>query len=187
MPSTWNLYLWASDVDERFAAALAAGATALMPEPMDVPGTGRMATVLDPSGAAIGLWQTHGMDGFAVAGEPGAFAWAEQWSRDVPAAEAFYTTLFGYGVHDMSDGGFVYKTLRIGDDEVAGFGLMDPSWGEVAPHWSVYFAVDDADAAVARAIELGGATHGTPMDSPYGRLASVIDPLGAPFRVIATP
>ena len=47
------------------------------------------------------------------------------------------------------------------------------------PHWRVYFAVDDADAAVEKVVALGGAVQRPPMDMPYGRHADVADPQGA--------
>ncbi len=51
--------------------------------------------------------------------------------------------------------------------------------------WMVYFAVDDADAAVARITELGGAVVAPAMDTPQGRFAVVEEPCGAPFQIIA--
>ena len=56
---------------------------------------------------------------------------------------------------------------------------------EVPPNWLVYFAVTDADAALARITELGGALMMGPMDIEPGRFAVVADPTGAVFAVIA--
>ena len=53
-----------------------------------------------------------------------------------------------------------------------------------ASMWMVYFAVDDADAAVARVTELGGAVMMGPMDIEPGRFAVVSDPSGAVFSVM---
>jgi predicted enzyme related to lactoylglutathione lyase len=62
--------------------------------------------------------------------------------------------------------------------------MPDAIPAEVPNHWLVYFAVDDCDAAVARARELGG-TPMEPMDIPdVGRFAIVHDPLGTVFAVI---
>jgi predicted enzyme related to lactoylglutathione lyase len=55
---------------------------------------------------------------------------------------------------------------------------------EVPSHWLVYFAVDDTDASVAKAQELGGSVRMPPMDVPVGRFAVVADPQGATFAVI---
>jgi predicted enzyme related to lactoylglutathione lyase len=56
---------------------------------------------------------------------------------------------------------------------------------EVPPHWGVYFTVADADAAVSKVAELGGAVMLPPMDIEPGRFAAVADPTGAIFSVIA--
>ena len=57
----------------------------------------------------------------------------------------------------------------------------------VPSSWSVYFGTDDTDAALVRIAELGGSVLEGAQDSPYGRLATVADPLGATFRVIQPP
>lgn len=51
--------------------------------------------------------------------------------------------------------------------------------------WSVYFAVEDADATLARAVELGATVVHPPAESPYGRMAALIDPTGALVKIIA--
>jgi hypothetical protein len=56
---------------------------------------------------------------------------------------------------------------------------------ELPPHWLVYFAVADCDAAVAHVSELGGSVKMPPMDVPPGRFAVVSDPHGALFAVMA--
>jgi hypothetical protein len=48
----------------------------------------------------------------------------------------------------------------------------------------VYFGTDDADAAAAKAAELGGAVVVPPFDTPVGRIAVLGDPQGAVFSVI---
>jgi hypothetical protein len=51
--------------------------------------------------------------------------------------------------------------------------------------WSIYFGVDDTDAALARIVELGGSVVAPAEDTPYGRLATAADPTGATFRLVA--
>jgi predicted enzyme related to lactoylglutathione lyase len=49
------------------------------------------------------------------------------------------------------------------------------------PHWSITFAVDDADAAAAKTAELGGKVLMPPTDAPFVRFTVVSDPQGAVF------
>jgi predicted enzyme related to lactoylglutathione lyase len=57
---------------------------------------------------------------------------------------------------------------------------------EVPAHWLVYFGVEDTDATVAKATELGGAVPVGPVDiTGVGRFAVVQDPWSAAFAVIA--
>ena len=65
---------------------------------------------------------------------------------------------------------FRYTTLGEGDEQLAG--IMDASAflpEGVPAHWSVYFGVDDADAALAKIVDLGGSIVMAAEDTPYGR------------------
>jgi hypothetical protein len=55
---------------------------------------------------------------------------------------------------------------------------------EVPAHWLVYFAVEDTDATVAKAADLGATTLVPPTDIPPGRFSVLTDPDGATFAVI---
>lgn len=58
---------------------------------------------------------------------------------------------------------------------------------EGAPaHWLVYFGVADTPATVAAAQRGGGSVLVPEMDTPFGRLAVLADPVGATFSVIET-
>ena len=54
----------------------------------------------------------------------------------------------------------------------------------VPAHWTVYFGVDDTDAALAKIAELGGTVVRPAEDTPYGRLAAATDPTGAQFKLV---
>ena len=64
---------------------------------------------------------------------------------------------------------------------------IDPSWGEFATQWVVYFSVANTDETVATIVRHGGQVMGSIDDSPFGRLAAVMDPAGAAFKVIQPP
>ena len=76
-----------------------------------------------------------------------------------------------------------YKIFQLGETGVGGLMKMpDPS---VPSMWAPYVAVEDADATVAKAGELGGSTVLEAMDVPtVGRIAVLSDPLGAVFGII---
>lgn len=53
---SWCTYLAAQDLDGTVATASSAGTHVLI-APFDVPGTGRVAVIVDPTGAEVWLWQ----------------------------------------------------------------------------------------------------------------------------------
>jgi predicted enzyme related to lactoylglutathione lyase len=186
-PSAWTTYLATGNVDETAGTINAAGGQVLAP-PMDVMDQGRMAIAADPGGAVFGLWQAKQHTGVQLANEPGSLTWNENLSRDFEGNQAFYHAVFGYEYGDMGTAGFRYATLKAGGTEVGGIGELDSSFpAEVPAHWSVYFAVEATDAAVATVASLGGSTVRPAWDSPYGRIAIVADNHGAVFSLISAP
>ncbi len=185
-PSAWVTYVSVNDADATTDLAKKAGASVFV-EPMDVADIGRMALFADPTGAAIGLWQAKTFHGAELANEPGSFVWNELNTREVPAAKAFYTEVFGWKPNDMDMGGMSYTEWRLGDKPVAGMQVMPEMVPAGVPaHWLVYFAVDDTDATVSKATNTGATTLVPPMDIPPGRFAVLSDADGAAFAVIKT-
>lgn len=185
-PPVWNTYLATPDVDGTCKSAESAGGSVLGP-PMDVMEFGRMAFVQAPGGGVFGLWQAGTHLGAALANEPGSFTWNEFMTRDYEGAKEFYAKVFGYTYTVISEGEFNYSTIEVDGNTVGGIGELPAGVPEqVPPHWRIYFAVDDCDATVAKAVELGGAKLSEPMDTPYGRQAELADPQGARFLIIQT-
>ena len=52
---------------------------------------------------------------------------------------------------------------------------------DTPPHWSLTFAVDEADDIASKAEELGGKVVVPPFDAPWVRMAVIADPQGATF------
>jgi uncharacterized protein len=182
-PATWTTYLASQDVDETALKIKAAGGQVLM-EPFDVMDAGRMALAADPGGAVFGVWEARSHSGMQVANEPGSVTWNENMTRDFDGNKDFYRAVFGYDYGDLSSEGFRYATLDLGGLPVGGIGEIGPEAPEDLPsNWATYFAVADADDAVARASELGGLVIRPPWDSPYGRMAVLSDDQGAVFAV----
>jgi len=149
---------------------------------------GAQTLVADVGGAAIGIWQPGLHKGFGVLAEPNAPSWFELHTRHYDESVAFYRDVFGWDTHVAGDSPeFRYTTLGEGDAVMAG--IMDA--GAFLPdgipaHWSVYFGVDDTDAALVKIAELGGLTVLPAEDTPYGRLATAADPTGAFFKLVAS-
>lgn len=183
-PPAWTTYFATDSVEGTLKQATDAGATRLM-EPLDVMEYGRMAVLMDPTGAAFALWQAGTMAGAELVNAPGALTWNELLTRDVDAASAFYGSVLHLAGDPMDYGGTTYTMLKLDGKPVAGMMAMDDTFPpEVPPHWRVYFDVADCDATVARATELGAQVSMPPTDTPAGRMAGLIDPQGAGFWVI---
>lgn len=188
-PVAWTTYLATPDAGAAATAIAEHGGTMLM-GPMDVPGQGSMAIAADPTGAAFGVWQAGGHNGAAIVDEPGAMVWNELHTTDPGAARAFYGAVFGHTYTPIPDAGdFDYTTID-GDGPggtVGGLGEMAPGTEGMPPHWLTYFQVADVDATVAAAEAAGGKALGPASDSSYGRMATLQDPQGGVFAVIAPP
>ena len=114
--------------------------------------------------------------------EPGTFSWTDLGTTDADGAKAFYTGLFGWEPEDAPVGdGQVYTMLRIGGKSV---GALYQSEDVPHPAWLSYVTVEDADAAAARAKELGANVITDPFDvMTAGRMTVLQDPTGAVFAV----
>ena len=123
----------------------------------------------------------------ACIAEPGAPAWFELHTRDYDASVQFYKDVFGWDANTMSDTPIsATRPSARATPPWPGSWTPATSCPKACPaHWAVYFAVADTDAAVKTSLELGGSVIQPAEDTPYGRLAMVADPTGAPFRLVA--
>ena len=147
---------------------------------------GRMAIYAHPSGGMFGAWQAGEHTGAQLVNEPVSLAWHSLMTRDVDAATSFLEAIFeGMRAESQNFGDNPYTILMLGEAGVAGVTPMPPGVPDEAPaFWNVSFAVADADATAARAVELGGSVIMEPMDMPgVGRIAGLADPYGASFSI----
>jgi uncharacterized protein len=200
--AAWRTYVWVEDTDETAAKVRAAGG-AVLAEPMDVGESGRMAVLADPEGAAFIAWQAGAHRGAAVVNEHGSLNFNDLNVRDVEQAKAFYGAVFGWDAIEVGSGyawalpayGDFLEQRRPGTREgmeamgapprfvevVASLVPIPDDQSDTPPHWSLTFAVDDADAIAARATELGGRVVVAPVDAPWVRTTVISDPQGATF------
>jgi predicted enzyme related to lactoylglutathione lyase len=200
--AVWNTYIWVESADDAAEAARAAGGRVMM-EPFDVMDAGRMAVLADPEGAVFCVWQAKEHKGSKVVNEHGSLNFNGLATRDPDAAKAFYGQVFGwrtlalpagemwtlpgYGDHlEESSPGLREQMAQMGApdgfiDVVAALTPIADDDTDTPAHWSVTFAVDDADATAAKAAELGGTVLAGPVDAPWTKMAVIRDPQGATF------
>jgi predicted enzyme related to lactoylglutathione lyase len=179
-PPHWLGHVQVDDVDATVEKATAAGGS-LAAGPFEMGEVGKMAIVKDPQGAFVSVYTPEGEGEVAE----GVFVWDELGTTDVDAAQEFYGDVFGWTAKDMGSDFGGYRIFHRDESEngIAGFmQLQDPSWPAT---WIPYVGVEDVDATVAKAKELGGSTVVEGMDVPtVGRIAVIKDPQGAVLGII---
>lgn len=183
-PAAWTLYFATSDAGTTAAEIRHNGGTVTV-EPMTVGDLGTMVLADDPAGIAFGAWQAGRHQGFAKKdGTHGAYAWSDVCSREVARTDAFFPAVFPFSVQRLDEEGADFQLWSIGADPVVGrMKIEDEFPPDLPPFINVHFSVPDVDAATAKTIRLGGRVLWGPMDSPFGRFATVTDQQGAVFSV----
>jgi predicted enzyme related to lactoylglutathione lyase len=195
-PPVWTTYVTVDDADATAAKVSGAGGK-VYAEPFDVFDSGRMAVLADNSGAPFSIWQAGQHTGAGLVNEPGAMCWNELMTRDPEGARRFYGEVFGWRTSAMPFEGGEYTLWHLAgegepeprSDGVGGMiSMVGEQWPtDLPPQWRVYFAVEDTDATVSRAEELGGHVRVPPFDASVGRMAALGDAAGAAFSVITLP
>ncbi len=201
--ATWNTYVWVASADETASKVRDAGGTVVM-EPFDVMGAGRMAVFTDPEGAAFCVWQAREHKGARIVNEHGSLNFNGLNTRDLERAKSFYGAVFGWQTLALDGGAAMWTLPGYGDylerdnaglrqqmaevgapegfeDAVASVNPIPDDQPDTPAHWSVTFAVDDADAVASKATELGGRVIVPPFDAPWVRMTILSDPQGATF------
>lgn len=184
VPSMWNTYFAVDDVDSYVSKGQGLGGRVAMPA-MDVMGEGRMAALMDPTGAPFFFWQARAHSGAQVFGKPGALMWADLSTRDPEKAVAFYSQLFEWKIDPMPGGPMPYWQVTVGEAPEAGIMPMPPQLPEqVLANWMPYFGVAGARDTVERARTAGGVVEMEPMAAGGVTFAVLSDPAGAVFSVM---
>ena len=110
---------------------------------------------------------------------PGIFSWNELMTRDAGASAKFYTALFGWAREDMNMGDFTYTMFKSGDRAVGGMIVLPPEAASMPGMWMGYVTVENLEASVAKAEELGAKVLKEITNIEMGRFAILADPQGA--------
>lgn len=184
LAASWVTHVRVDSAADAGARARAAGG-AVLDGPIDASPAGRFVVLADPVGAVFCAWEPEIRAGAERINEPGAWAMSALQTPDPARAAAFYEAVFGWlaepwgPAHLFRLPGYVGGTDEqpVPRDVVA---VMVP--GD-APAWAVDFWVDDLDAAVVRAADLGGRVLMPIHDRPPFRSAVLADPEGAAFSL----
>ena len=207
VPPSWNTYTAVDSVDRAAERIRKAGGT-VVAGPMDVPEAGRMAVFTDAQGAASSVWEPKSFVGAQLVNEPGTWNFSELHTSDPDAAARFYRSVFDWEVLDFSVGDSAFKFFKLdgygaslaknnaefanriaADERAAAFsdvvatliGEAGGTGATASPHWSVVFAVDDADGVAAETERLGGKIVVPPFNAAPVRMTVLADPQGAVF------
>ena len=95
---------------------------------------------------------------------------------DGAALQQFYARLFDWPIQQTGTSGYGRVPPTAGSIP----GAVGPSWDGGPGQLTIYVEVDDLDATLARAVELGGRPVGAPLAKPEAnlRFAFVADPAG---------
>lgn len=183
-PPHWMGHVQVADVDASVQTAEGAGGSVMVP-PTSVPTVGRFSVIADPQGATLSIFQPEMEMAQHEANRPGEFNWGELIANDAPTAFPFYEKLFGWEKVDELDMGEMGKYLVFGQGDVGLGGMMSkPPEMPLPPTWLYYVHVDDLDAAIARATNLGAKMFFGPIEVPNDmHIAQLTDPQGATFAL----
>ena len=181
VPSKWLPYISVENVDLAADQARSLGGLVLT-EPLDAHEAGRLAVIQDPAGATFALWKGNQTIGARLNNQIGTVCWNELTTSDTLLAGNFYSKLFGWGrqVQQMET---IEYTILVNDDEAAG-GMYRVTPGLMSS-WLVYFAVEDCENSVDRALRMGARVIVPAKEiHDVGRYCVLNDPQGAVFAVI---
>jgi predicted enzyme related to lactoylglutathione lyase len=175
-PPSWSMYVRVDDVDASLARATELGGAPETPS-FDVEGVARLASVRDPQGAVLVLFEPRGFAGAEVVNEPGAWVFDDLQTPDPAAAAPFYAELFGWEITEIPETAGAYFSIAHEDRTIGG--LMQAPAAIDQAYWTVYVGTADLEATLDRVIAADGLILVGPTPVPSGRFGVVLDGQGA--------
>jgi predicted enzyme related to lactoylglutathione lyase len=190
-PCHWMAYSQVGDLNGALARVRDLGGAVLKQLP--IPSVGLFGICQDPQGGYFALFQPDDAEASGKGpSQAGEFSWAELATTDPAAAWDFYSGVLGWEVAMDADMGpmgtyRIFKTSDMEGQKGLG-GIFGLAPGMPAVGWLHYISVDDLDAAIATAVDLGGKLLNGPMVVPGGdRVAQLMDDQGAAFALHSSP
>jgi len=186
MPPNWTGYICVDDCDAAAEKVKSLGGS-VRREPLDIPGIGRFAIVIDPAGAVFAIMKPTPQDPPRPSVPPGTLghtSWHELYGAPPETGFDFYAQMFGWTKADAMDMGpaGTYQLFNNQDGQIGG--MMKKPDEVPAPYWNFYFKVGEIAAAAERARAGGAQIMMGPMEVPGGDwVFQGADPQGALFAV----
>ncbi len=177
--SHWLPYIGVSDVDQSLQEAKGMGAK-VTAESFDFAGLGRMALLLDPTGAPFGLWQDQQRSLLDR-----SIAWHELSTHDMDGASTFYGDMFGWLPQSEAKGEVSMTRFHSGGRPAAAMIALNARFRAVPAHWLPYFLVADVSEGVDKLSAAGGRILAKPSAGAWGTQAVAQDPQGAVFGLMS--
>lgn len=184
VPPHINNYIAVESMDKVVENAKNLGAT-IKAEPFDVFDYGRMAVLIDPTGATFSLWQTKSTDDEEIMAKRethGMFCWQELMTTNVDQAANFYKKLFGWNLQKLDAKSMKYTVIKNQKTDIGGMTMLMPEMKDLPSHWSTYFTTTNLDETVRIIKDNGGNIMTGPQDIPEtGKFAICQAPDGTVF------
>lgn len=112
----------------------------------------------------------------------GTPCWIDLTTTDLEKVKPFYSALFNWTFQDMGPEFGNYNLISVGEDVVGG--AMQYNAEFMGPNpinaWSLYFATEDVESSITKAVELGGEIRTPAMQvGDQGSMGEISDPSGA--------
>jgi predicted enzyme related to lactoylglutathione lyase len=181
----WLTFIAVADVDRAARLAVTDGAQELA-KATTYRGRGRQAVLAGPDGAVFAILASASGDPGDYLAEPGEWIWSALLTSDPDTVAKFYQSVFGYDLFDLpSTDGLEHVVMSSQDYARAGINSLPKDARHRHAHWLNFVRVADTEAAVAKAVTLGGRVLVEPrVDRNGGKIALLADPAGAPFGIM---
>lgn len=173
----WMSYVSVPDVDASVEVARELEGEVVW-GPLDVETVGRMATIVDPRGAAFSVMKSFAGDTPFTRPQPGEFCWEQLAAKDRAIARVFYSEVVGWKTTAMPGSQLeTFGTGTLQSEQAAT--LLSATEGAPAG-WLSFIVVDALGPACQRTLRLGGKVLTSELVVPgVGSYAVIEDPQGA--------
>ncbi|MFC5995839.1 VOC family protein [Pseudonocardia hispaniensis] len=177
--AAWEVFVEVESISTTLAAVCRSGG-AVLQEPLDVPGGGRVGVFADPTEAVLAVVESPPGAAPPAAGAPGGFAGVELRSQRPASTHAFYCAVLGWRAVERSG----QTVFLVGRRQVA---ELVAAADDAESLWLPRFAVRRIESAIETAVRHDGVVLAAPGPSPGRRRTLLRDPGGARFVLVEHP